>query len=118
MLLGSNIVFRAGAHAFRLHCFPSELELEPQSSGGQIGAGYKVEQIVHLCSDVLCTAFQRAVLSEETMAKYITPGVFLLIGGPGAGSTDTVSEIKLCTETQSKKRTKFYDTPTHLLILP
>ena len=28
--------------------FLSELELEPQSSGGQIGAGSKLEPIVHL----------------------------------------------------------------------
>ena len=38
---------RAGA--FRLAFFYSELELEPQSSGGQIGASSKLEPIVHLC---------------------------------------------------------------------
>ena len=44
----SYIFCRAGAGAFRLHFFCSELELEPQSSGGQIGAGSKLEPIVHL----------------------------------------------------------------------
>ena len=47
--LFSSIFFcRAGSGAFRLHFFCSELELEPQSSGGQIGAGSKLEPIVHL----------------------------------------------------------------------
>ena len=48
-LFSSNFCFRAGTGAFRLYFFPSELELEPQSSGVQIGAGSKSEPIVHLC---------------------------------------------------------------------
>ena len=44
----SNFCFRATAGAFRLYFILSELQLEPQSSGGQIGAGSKSEPIVHL----------------------------------------------------------------------
>ena len=47
-LFSSNFVCRAGAGAFRLFFFYSELELEPESSGGKIGAGSKLEPIVHL----------------------------------------------------------------------
>ena len=39
---------RAEAGAFRLYFIYSELELEPESSGGKIGVGSKSEPIVHL----------------------------------------------------------------------
>ena len=48
-LFSSNLFWRAGAGAFKHHFFCSELELEPQGSGGQIGAGSKSELIVHIC---------------------------------------------------------------------
>ena len=56
-----SIFFGAGAGSFGLYLFCSELELEPQSSGGQVGAGSKSETIVHLCpiwSELLILALQ------------------------------------------------------------
>ena len=60
-LFSSNFRFRAGSGAFKLYFFLSELELEPQSSWGQIGAGSKLEPIVHLW--VLTKSAQRAIQS-------------------------------------------------------
>ena len=60
-LFGNNFCLRAGAGAFKLYISPSELELEPQSSWGQIGAGSKLEPIVHLW--VLTKSAQRAIQS-------------------------------------------------------